>query len=66
MLNVHSPRTVDLSDPDVPPTNRLPVFLWIHGGAFFAGSGTSPSTEGRWLSNVTNSIVVSINYRLGG
>ena len=29
------------------------------------GSGTSDKVDGRFLSNSTNTIVVSINYRLG-
>ncbi|XP_077971643.1 crystal protein-like [Styela clava] len=63
VLNVFVPKTVDLSSQN--PGTNLPVLLWIHGGAFFSGTGTSPKTDGRWLSQATNTIVVTINYRLG-
>uniref|UniRef100_F6VV38 Carboxylesterase type B domain-containing protein n=1 Tax=Ciona intestinalis TaxID=7719 RepID=F6VV38_CIOIN len=65
VLNIHVPTSVDLSDPLTPPSDRLPVLLWLHGGGFATGSGTSPLYDGRYLSDVTNTIVVSINYRLG-
>lgn len=64
-LNVHTPKNIDLSDHTTSPSDRLPVFFWIHGGAFQTGSGTSSMYDGRYLSNLTNTVVVSINYRLG-
>ncbi|MCX4985776.1 carboxylesterase/lipase family protein [Streptomyces sp. NBC_00572] len=42
---------------------RLPVILWIHGGAYSQGTGTQ--FGGRTMADLTNSVVVSINYRLG-
>ncbi|MDT9688907.1 carboxylesterase family protein [Streptomyces sp. P9(2023)] len=42
---------------------RLPVILWIHGGAYSQGTGTQ--FGGRTTADLTNSVVVSINYRLG-
>ncbi|MFI8521560.1 carboxylesterase/lipase family protein [Streptomyces sp. NPDC085481] len=42
---------------------RLPVILWIHGGAYTIGTGTQ--FGGRTMADLTNSVVVSINYRLG-
>lgn len=62
VLNVFVPRRVDFGNSQA---NDLPVLLWIHGGAFTSGSGTTPKYDGRHLSNATDSIVVSINYRLG-
>ncbi|MEU9863624.1 carboxylesterase family protein [Streptomyces sp. NPDC047971] len=42
---------------------RLPVILWIHGGAYAMGTGTQ--FGGRTMADLTNTVVVSINYRLG-
>ena len=42
-----------------------PVMVWIHGGAFVTGSGSSPIYDGSTLSRRGNVVVVTINYRLG-
>lgn len=42
----------------------LPVMVWIHGGGYFAGSGTMKLYDGRALAK-RGVIVVTINYRLG-
>lgn len=44
---------------------RRPVMVWIHGGAFTAGSGSIPWYDGRRLAARGDVVVVSINYRLG-
>ncbi len=43
------------------PGARLPVMVWIHGGAFVGGSG---NTSGNGFAT-KGVILVSINYRLG-
>jgi para-nitrobenzyl esterase len=43
--------------------SHLPVKVWIHGGAFAAGSITDPLYNG--CSLATDSIVVLVAYRLG-
>ncbi len=45
-------------------TDRLPVMLWIHGGALTVGSGSEPRYDGEALAR-RGVIVVTINYRLG-
>lgn len=45
------------------PGARLPVILWMHGGAYSQGTGTQ--FGGRTMAELTGSVVVSINYRLG-
>jgi para-nitrobenzyl esterase len=45
------------------PGARLPVLFWIHGGNFTQGSGVLYG--GQRFASLTNSIFVSINYRLG-
>jgi len=49
----------------MPPRERLPVLAWIHGGGFMQDSINMPIYDGRYLCNVTNTVVVLINYRLG-
>jgi para-nitrobenzyl esterase len=43
---------------------KLPVMVWIHGGAFVAGSGSSPSTSGVQFAR-QGIVLVTFNYRLG-
>lgn len=46
------------------PDAALPVFVWIHGGGYFAGSSSSPWYDGRSF-NRDRVVTVSISYRLG-
>lgn len=46
------------------PTAKLPVFVWIHGGGYFAGSPSSPWYNGRSF-NRDGVVTVSVSYRLG-
>jgi para-nitrobenzyl esterase len=46
------------------PDERLPVMLWLHGGAFNFGSASQPEYNGRNLAQ-KGVVVVTINYRLG-
>lgn len=56
-LNVWTPA-------DAEPGDRLPVFFWIHGGAFLHGCGAEKEFDGEQF--VKNGVVfVSINYRVG-
>lgn len=43
---------------------KLPVMVWIHGGAHVIGSGTFPAFDGSALAR-QGVIVVTVNYRLG-
>ena len=47
------------------PTTPVPVFVWIHGGAYVMGAGTGLLYEGIPLVAYSDIIVVSVNYRLG-
>jgi len=49
----------------VPDGTNLPVLVWIHGGAFYRGSGGDELFDGAHLAHRTHAIVVTINYRLG-
>jgi para-nitrobenzyl esterase len=55
-LNVYVPKNRDAH-------SKLPVFLWIHGGALVTGSGAEYDPSVMVAEN--NIIVVTINYRLG-
>ena len=55
-LNVWAPR--------VEPGARLPVMVWIHGGAFIIGAGSQKLYDGAALAR-RGVVVVTFNYRLG-
>ncbi|MCF8317313.1 MAG: carboxylesterase family protein [Haliscomenobacter sp.] len=44
--------------------SKLPVMVWIHGGGFTGGSGSSPQNFGHQFAK-NGVILVNINYRLG-
>ncbi len=46
------------------PRAKLPVLVWIHGGAFTSGSGSVPIYDGTGLA-AKGIVLVTINYRLG-
>jgi para-nitrobenzyl esterase len=48
-----------------PDGRRRPVMVWIHGGGFTAGTGSSLIYRGEKLSRLGDVVVVTINYRLG-
>lgn len=47
-----------------PGATGLPVLVWIHGGAFFAGSGSDEVYDGSAFAR-DGVVTVTINYRLG-
>ena len=55
-LNVFSPGLDD---------ERRPVMVWIHGGGYSMGSGSSSMHPGETLPKRGGIVMVSINYRLG-
>ncbi|XP_029464087.1 fatty acyl-CoA hydrolase precursor, medium chain-like isoform X2 [Rhinatrema bivittatum] len=55
-LNVYTPAHCN-------KTSKLPVMMWIHGGAFL--SGAASLYDGSALSAYENVVMVSIQYRLG-
>uniref|UniRef100_A0A7N8XRH3 Si:ch73-89b15.3 n=1 Tax=Mastacembelus armatus TaxID=205130 RepID=A0A7N8XRH3_9TELE len=61
-LNIFVPRDVNFSSP---LRRLLPVMVWIHGGDFIAGFASKKLYDGRFISNFTHTVVVSMEYRLG-
>ena len=57
--------TVNVWSPEPGPAARLPVMVWIHGGAYMAGSAGYPSYDGHRLAESGGVVVVTLNYRLG-
>jgi len=50
--------------PDPTPGAGLPVFVWIHGGGYVAGSAASPWYDGAAFAR-DGVVLVSVGYRLG-
>jgi para-nitrobenzyl esterase len=57
-LNVFAPA-------DATKDSKLPVMLWIHGGAFVAGASNGDDGHNIIAAAKEKVVVVSINYRLG-
>ena len=55
-LNVQTPALDD---------GLRPVMVWVHGGGFVNGSGSTPWYDGANFVRRGNVVVVSLNYRLG-
>ena len=55
-LNIFVPNKIDVTSP-------RSVMIWVHGGAFIAGS--APKYDGSKLALSGDIILVTINYRLG-
>ena len=50
--------------PQAQATARLPVMVWLHGGALIFGGGGLPLYDGAAMAQ-RGAVVVTINYRLG-
>ncbi|CAM2162217.1 Carboxylic ester hydrolase [Paraburkholderia sacchari] len=56
-LNVFAPEGANAQ-------SRLPVMVWIHGGAYIFGSASSPLYKCENLARLGNVVTVGINHRL--
>jgi para-nitrobenzyl esterase len=44
---------------------RRPVVVWVHGGGFMVGAGSTPVYDGADLAQRGDLVVITLNYRLG-
>ncbi|MFG2718997.1 carboxylesterase/lipase family protein [Streptomyces sp. NPDC048416] len=56
--------TVNVFSPDPSPAVRLPVLVWVYGGAYVVGSAEGPTYDGSALAR-RGAVVVTFNHRLG-
>ena len=47
------------------PAGKFPVLVWIHGGAYIAGTGEEAAYDGGSLCHQGNIVVVAVSYRVG-
>src|SRR5690349_6322308 len=57
--------TVNVWSPEPGPAARLPVMVWIHGGAYTIGKSGWPEYDGGHLARDGQVVLVTFNYRLG-
>ncbi len=61
--------TLNVVTPSCGPSERdgrlRPVYVWIHGGAYKHGQGSTPWYDGTSFATRGDVVVVTINYRLG-
>lgn len=50
--------------PGVRDGQKRPVMVWLHGGGFRAGSGSTPVLDGTRLAQGHDVVVVTLNHRL--
>lgn len=56
--------TVNVWTPS-PDRSERPVMVWVHGGGFTGGSGSTPWYDGSSLCRRGDVVLVTFNYRLG-
>jgi len=52
-------------DAGLDPAAKLPVMVWIYGGAYTIGASSRPEYDGGRLARDGRVVVVTFNYRLG-
>ncbi|ANB12758.1 hypothetical protein AWJ20_1027 [Sugiyamaella lignohabitans] len=61
-LNVFTPY---LPHGNGPSTNLKPVAVWVTGGGYTSGSGSDPTFDGSNMASRGDTVLVTVNYRLG-
>jgi para-nitrobenzyl esterase len=56
--------TLNVVAPEHPPSESLPVMVFVHGGGYILGSSATPIYDGVKLAR-RGCVYVSVNYRLG-
>lgn len=57
--------TLNVWTPAPGTAEQLPVLVYIHGGGYLSGAGSSPWYDGARMARRGPAVVVTINYRLG-
>ncbi|GAB2818658.1 carboxylesterase/lipase family protein [Streptomyces daliensis] len=57
--------TVNVWTPAPGPASRLPVLVWVYGGAYMSGSADNPGYDAARLAHEGGLVVVTLNYRVG-
>jgi para-nitrobenzyl esterase len=57
--------TVNVWTPAPDPDAKLPVMVWIYGGAYTVGTSAGPEFDGRRLARDGEVVVATFNYRVG-
>ena len=55
---------LNVTTPAKSPGAKLPVMVWVYGGAYAEGAGNMPISDGNHLAK-KGAIVVTFNYRVG-
>jgi para-nitrobenzyl esterase len=63
-LNIWTPEVPEMPAFPAPGKGR-PVMVWVHGGGFTGGSGSTVLYRGGEMARNGDVVVVTINYRLG-
>jgi para-nitrobenzyl esterase len=56
--------SLNIYTPAASSTARLPVMVWLHGGAWRVGAGSAPGLRGIRLAREGDVVLVTINHRL--
>jgi para-nitrobenzyl esterase len=57
--------TVNVWSPALDPAAKLPVMVWIYGGAYTIGASSRPEYDGGHLARDGDVVLVTFNYRVG-
>ncbi|OAA64321.1 Carboxylesterase, type B [Niveomyces insectorum RCEF 264] len=63
--NVWTPHLPPMAGVKNASAELKPVMLYLYGGGFTSGSGKNPNTDGTNLASRGDTVVVSVNYRVG-
>lgn len=57
--------SLNIWTPSLEQTAKKPVIVVLHGGGFYGGSGNSFGMDGERMARFADSVVISVNHRLG-
>src|SRR5690554_4911714 len=63
-MNEHELFTVNVWTQGLDDGKKRPVMFWLHGGGFWVGASDDPITDGQWLAENGDVVLVSVNHRL--